>query len=172
MRCSDSWNSDFRPANGGCTCESWKYSPWRQTTRHSFRKTNRFFSTIQNKLHFVATGRDAVELIAQRADHHQPNMGLTSWTDEEVRQADVTVAKNYPNNMEFPRDVNWLADQLSDEWRPCSLRFQAVNFWQIEKLCHGCFSQSMPPYTNQGVTESALTTWRRIGRTVRNSSKS
>jgi len=38
-----------------------------------------FFKVIQDKLHFAATGKTAAELIADRADHARPNMGLTSW---------------------------------------------------------------------------------------------
>lgn len=55
----------------------------------------KFFQTIQNKLHFAATGQTAAELIAHRADHSMPNMGLTTWKGDAVRKADVTVAKNY-----------------------------------------------------------------------------
>ena len=39
--------------------------------------TTEFFQLIQNKLHFAATGKTAAELIAGRADHAVPNMGLT-----------------------------------------------------------------------------------------------
>ena len=42
-------------------------------------ETQVFFQTIQNKLHFAATGKTAAELIAGRADSSQPNMGLTAW---------------------------------------------------------------------------------------------
>ncbi|MBX3356287.1 MAG: virulence RhuM family protein [Phycisphaeraceae bacterium] len=65
------------------------------------RGTTEFFQTIQNKLHFAATGRTAPELIAKRADHSRPNMGLTSWKGEVVRKADVTVAKNYLSSDEI-----------------------------------------------------------------------
>jgi hypothetical protein len=58
-------------------------------------ETNKFFSVIQNKLHFAATGLTAAELIKDRADHSQVNMGLTSWKAGEVRKTDVTIAKNY-----------------------------------------------------------------------------
>ncbi len=57
--------------------------------------TQVFFQTIQNKLHFAATGKTAAELIAERADSSKPNMGLTSWRSGVVRKGDVTVAKNY-----------------------------------------------------------------------------
>ena len=58
-------------------------------------ETQVFFQTIQNKLHFAATGRTAAELIAKRADSAQPNMGLTAWRSGVVRIGDVTIAKNY-----------------------------------------------------------------------------
>jgi hypothetical protein len=58
-------------------------------------ETQVFFQTIQNKLHFAATGKTAAELIAERADASQPNMGLTSWQGGVVRKGDVIVAKNY-----------------------------------------------------------------------------
>ena len=58
-------------------------------------QTQVFFQTIQNKLHFAATGRTAAELICERADSSQPNMGLTTWHGGVVRKGDVTTAKNY-----------------------------------------------------------------------------
>ena len=57
--------------------------------------TQRFFQTVQNKLHFSVTGKTAAELIAERADHLYPNMGLATWKGDVVRKTDVTVAKNY-----------------------------------------------------------------------------
>ncbi len=61
----------------------------------SSKDTIKFFKAIQNKLHFATTGMTAAELIAKRADHSQPNMGLTVWKGEIVLQSDVTIAKNY-----------------------------------------------------------------------------
>ncbi|HEY3268854.1 MAG TPA: virulence RhuM family protein [Armatimonadota bacterium] len=58
-------------------------------------ETQVFFQTVQNKLHFAATGKTAAELIAERANSSQPNMGLTAWKSGVVRKGDVTVAKNY-----------------------------------------------------------------------------
>jgi hypothetical protein len=64
-------------------------------------RTTEFFQKIQNKLHFAATGKTEPELIAARADHAQPNMGLTSWKSGTVRKSDVTVAKNYLSTEEI-----------------------------------------------------------------------
>ena len=60
--------------------------------------TTRFFQTIQNKLHFAATGKTAAEIIASRADAEAPNMGLTNWKnspDGQIIKSDVSTAKNY-----------------------------------------------------------------------------
>jgi len=61
----------------------------------SAAETQRFFQTVQNKLHYSVTGKTAPELIAERVDHLLPNMGLTTWRGDVVRKGDVTVAKNY-----------------------------------------------------------------------------
>ena len=61
----------------------------------SHSETTKFFSIIQNKLHYAATGMTAAELIKSRANHLLPNMGLTNWKGDEVRKTDVTIAKNY-----------------------------------------------------------------------------
>ncbi|GDY22233.1 2-hydroxyacid dehydrogenase [Verrucomicrobiota bacterium] len=58
-------------------------------------ETQVFFQTIQNTLHFAATGKTAAELIAERANASQPNMGLMAWRSGVVRKGDVTVPKNY-----------------------------------------------------------------------------
>ena len=55
----------------------------------------RFFQTIQNKMLWAVTGHTAAELIVGRADPAKPNMGLTAWTGNVVRKADVVTAKNY-----------------------------------------------------------------------------
>jgi hypothetical protein len=61
----------------------------------SNQDTNRFFQSIQNKLHYASTHMTAAELIAKRVNINKPDMGLTSYKGDEIRQADVTIAKNY-----------------------------------------------------------------------------
>ncbi len=63
-------------------------------------ETLEFFRIVQNKLHFAVSGKTAAELIAERADASQSNMGLTSWKGALVRKGDVTIAKNYLNQDE------------------------------------------------------------------------
>ena len=60
--------------------------------------TQEFFKTVQNKMHWAAHGHTAVEVVRQRADASQPNMGLATWKNAPggaVRKTDVAVAKNY-----------------------------------------------------------------------------
>ena len=67
----------------------------------TWSETTKFFSVIQNKLHFAATGLTAAELIRSRADSQLSNMGLTSWKGSEVRKTDVSIAKNYLHSEEI-----------------------------------------------------------------------
>jgi len=58
--------------------------------------SQRFFATVQNKMHWATHGHTAAEIIAQRADAAKPFMGLhTTRPGGIVRKDDVSVAKNY-----------------------------------------------------------------------------
>ena len=57
--------------------------------------TQRFFQTLQNKMHFSAHGHTAAELIYARADADKDFMGLTSWIGAMPKRHDAEVAKNY-----------------------------------------------------------------------------
>lgn len=61
----------------------------------SNKDTTSFFQVMQNKLHFASTGLTAAELISQRVDANKPNAGLSTFKGDEVRKADMTIAKNY-----------------------------------------------------------------------------
>jgi len=61
----------------------------------STETSQRFFATVQNKMHWAAHGHTAAEIVLQRADAAQPNMGMTTWMGEKPRKADAIVAKNY-----------------------------------------------------------------------------
>ena len=60
--------------------------------------TIKFFKIVQNKLHYAVHRHTASELIVQRANADQENMGLTSWRDAprgKIQKYDVSIAKNY-----------------------------------------------------------------------------
>lgn len=69
-----------------------------------------FFKTVQNKMHWAITGNTAAEIIHQRADSGQPNMGLTNWRGSMPRKQDVAIAKNYLHEEEL-RALNNLVEQ-------------------------------------------------------------
>jgi len=80
-------------------------------TKHPL--TQEFFATVQNKMHFAVHGHTAAEIIVERADAKKPNMGLTSWKGVKVRQADVTIAKNYLIEEEL-RNLNRIVTMYLD----------------------------------------------------------
>jgi hypothetical protein len=57
--------------------------------------SQRFFATVQNKMHWAAHGQTAAEVIVARVDAAKPNMGLTTWTGPVPRKTDAAIAKNY-----------------------------------------------------------------------------
>lgn len=67
--------------------------------------TQRFFQTVQNKMHWAAHGHTAAEVIHARADAAKDHMGLTNWPGETrgapPRKADAGIAKNYLNDDEI-----------------------------------------------------------------------
>lgn len=57
-----------------------------------------FYASVQNKMHWAIHGHTAAEVIYNRANADNTNMGLTSWKNSpkgKIRKTDVSVAKNY-----------------------------------------------------------------------------
>ena len=69
--------------------------------REGEQATQRFFATMQNKMHYAATGLTAAEIIRRRADADKPNMGATHWKGRQVLKRDVGTAKNYLDKREI-----------------------------------------------------------------------
>jgi hypothetical protein len=63
--------------------------------------SQKFFATVQNKIHWAAHGHTAAEIIQSRADATKPNMGLMTFPGEHPRKADIGVAKNYLGHEEI-----------------------------------------------------------------------
>ena len=91
----------------------------------SNKETNRFFQSIQNKLHYASTGKTAAELIATRVNADQPDMGLTSFKGNDIRKTDVTIAKNYLHEDEI-KDLNRIVNMWLDFAEDQALRRKQV----------------------------------------------
>ncbi len=64
--------------------------------------SQRFFATVQNKMHFATHGHTAAEIVHARADATKPNMGmLTTRPGGVVRKEDAVIAKNYLDEHEL-----------------------------------------------------------------------
>ena len=60
--------------------------------------TQTFFKTVQNKLHWAITGKTAAQIIAERVNATDSNMGLQTWKNApqgKILKSDVSIAKNY-----------------------------------------------------------------------------
>ena len=83
-------------------------------------QADKFFKTVQNKLHYSVHGHTAPELIVERANSSKDNMGLTSFKGSKVRKSDITIAKNYLNKEEIDnlnRIVTMYLDYAEDQAR-------------------------------------------------------
>ncbi|MDP2193934.1 MAG: virulence RhuM family protein [Alphaproteobacteria bacterium] len=66
--------------------------------------TKRFFSAVQNKIHYAIHGQTAAEVIVDRANYKKDNMGLTNWDgapEGKIHKYDVSIAKNYLSEYEL-----------------------------------------------------------------------
>jgi len=64
--------------------------------------SKRFFAAVQNKMHWAAHGHTAAEVVYERVDAGQPNVGMTHVpTGRAIRKSDVVVAKNYLTEEEW-----------------------------------------------------------------------
>lgn len=78
--------------------------------------TRLFFKRIQNKMHYAVHQHTAAELIMERADAEKEHMGLTTWEnapDGKIVKTDVSIAKNYLNEMEL-EDMGHIVTAILD----------------------------------------------------------
>ena len=97
--------------------------------------TRRFYSTVQNKMHYAVHGHTAVELIVERADHTKEHMGLTTWEDApegKIKKSDVTVAKNYLSQDEM-KQLNRMVTAYLDFAENMTLRHIPLTMQDWEK---------------------------------------
>jgi len=96
--------------------------------------TQKFFATVQNKMHYAVHGFTAAEIITQRADNKKPLMGLTSFKSDYITTDDIVVAKNYLTEPEI-NQLNLIVSLYIDfaELQASSGRLMKMKDW-INKL--------------------------------------
>lgn len=72
-----------------------------------------FYKITQAKLVYAVCTNTPAEILKHRADAREPNMGLRTWPNENIRKADVVVSKNYLAEGEV-RELNRLTTILLD----------------------------------------------------------
>ncbi len=83
--------------------------------------TKKFFSTVQNQLHYAIHGQTAAELIVNRANAEKEHMGLNTWKNApqgKIIKTDVSAAKNYLDEQELKslnRFVTMYLDYAEDQ---------------------------------------------------------
>lgn len=96
------------------------------------RETQLFFATMQNKMHYAATGLTAAEIVTQRANAELPNMGLTNWKGSRVLKTDVGTAKNYMDKKEIDT-LNRITVMFLDQAEFRAQRRQTIQMsdWEV-----------------------------------------
>lgn len=90
--------------------------------------TQKFFKTVQNKMHYSVHGHTAAEIIYERADAQKDFMGLTTWSDAMPTKPEAEIAKNYLTQDEI-KSLNRIvslyldfAEMQAEEHRPMYMK--------------------------------------------------
>ena len=96
--------------------------------------SQKFFATVQNKMHYAVHGHTAAEIIAGRVDNKKPLMGLTSFKSDYITTDDIVIAKNYLTESEI-NQLNLIVSLYIDfaELQAAAGRLMKMQDW-IKKL--------------------------------------
>lgn len=90
--------------------------------------TQKFFKTVQNKMHYSVHGHTAAEIIYERADSEKDFMGLTTWAGAMPTKPEAEIAKNYLTHEEI-KSLNRIvslyldfAEMQAEEHRPMYMK--------------------------------------------------
>lgn len=90
--------------------------------------TQKFFKTVQNKMHHSVHGHTAAEIIYERADAQKDFMGLTTWAGAMPTKPEAEIAKNYLTHEEV-KSLNRIvslyldfAEMQAEEHRPMYMK--------------------------------------------------
>ncbi len=96
--------------------------------------TQKFFATVQNKMHYAVHGHTAAEIVSMRADSAKPMMGLSNFKGKYITAGDVKIAKNYLSEKEL-KQLNLIVSLYLDfaELRATNERPMKMAEW-VQKL--------------------------------------
>lgn len=90
--------------------------------------TQKFFKTVQNKMHYSVHGHTAAEIIYERANAQKDFMGLTTWSGAMPTKPEAEIAKNYLTQDEI-KSLNRIvslyldfAEMQTEEHRPMYMK--------------------------------------------------
>jgi hypothetical protein len=90
--------------------------------------TQKFFKTVQNKMHYSVHGHTAAEIIYERADAEKDFMGLTTWSGAMPTKPEAEIAKSYLTHEEI-KSLNRIvslyldfAEMQAEEHRPMYMK--------------------------------------------------
>ena len=90
--------------------------------------TQKFFKTVQNKMHYSVHGHTVAEIIYERADSEKDFMGLTTWSGAMPSKPEAEIAKNYLTHEEV-KSLNRIvslyldfAEMQAEEHRPMYMK--------------------------------------------------
>lgn len=90
--------------------------------------TQKFFKTVQNKMHYSVHGHTAAEIIYERANAPKDFMGLTTWSGAMPTKPEAEIAKNYLTQDEI-KSLNRIvslyldfAEMQAEEHRPMYMK--------------------------------------------------
>lgn len=90
--------------------------------------TQKFFKTVQNKMHYSVHGHTAAEIIYERADAEKDFMGLSTWSGAMPSKPEAEIAKNYLTHEEI-KSLNRIvslyldfAEMQAEEHRPMYMK--------------------------------------------------
>ena len=90
--------------------------------------TQKFFKTVQNKMHYSVHGHTAAEIIYERADAEKDFMGLTTWSGAMPSKPEAEIAKNDLTHEEI-KSLNRIvslyldfAEMQAEEHRPMYMK--------------------------------------------------
>ena len=90
--------------------------------------TQKFFKTVQNKMHYSVHGHTAAKIIYERADAQKDFIGLTTWSGAMPTKPEAEIAKNYLTQDEI-KSLNRIvslyldfAEMQAEEHRPMYMK--------------------------------------------------